>query len=169
MHGYDESVEVSVDGGGSWQIPARPRGANACYLDELVVLSPTTVLLVEGGPDEAGFHPLLISQDAGITWTDVALPPISTRDGDPAMPSNLQILPNGSLLAHASTLAAWTLLPPLASSWCPIDPTLLPASAQTLQFATDRLWWLSQGDAGAMPRVGSIPLSALGCDQPESE
>jgi len=166
MHGYDQTLYFSLDGGRTWASPDWPRGVNACNPNQLAALSPSTAALVSGGIEEGGTFPLRLSLDGGRTWQVVGLPPLPP----PATPGvflGLQLLPDGRLLATDGR-AAWYLLAPGTSQWCRAIPGTLPASTRIVQVVGDQLWWLEaaggQGTGnGALPVPHNLPLADLAC------
>jgi hypothetical protein len=114
-------------------------------------------LLVTNGAD----FPLQYSQDGGQTWQAVALPAIPGVDPTGEQTPGLQILPDGSLLAHPEG-AAWKMLMPGAAAWCGLDKVSLPDSTNDLLAAGGNLWWLNADANGALTPA-RVPLSALKC------
>lgn len=166
MHGYDQTLYFSPDGGRTWASPDWPRGANACNPNQLAALSPSMVVLASGGIEEGGAFPLRLSLDGGRTWQAVGLPPLPP----PATPGvflGLQLLPDGRLLATDGH-TVWYLLAPGMSQWCRAIPGTLPASTRIVQVAGDQLWWLeATRDRGAgndaRPVPHNLSLADLAC------
>ncbi len=162
MHGYDQTLYFSLDGGRTWASPDWPRGVNACNPNQLAALSPSMVALASGGIEEGGTFPLRLSIDGGRTWQVIGLPPLPP----PATPGvflGLQLLPDGRLLATDGH-SAWYLLAPGTSQWCRVIPGTLPASTRIVQVAGDQLWWLeAAADQGARPVPHNLSLADLAC------
>ncbi|GEM_PF-579087 len=157
--GSPQAIRFSLDGGRHWAAPAWPDRVNACGLHELAGLAIRGALLLGGD-----LSPLLLSNDGGRTWQNVALPPLQAPPGAAAGFPGLQLLPNGSLLASG---AFWQLLLPGASSWCRVPTGVLPPVNGDPQVIGDRLWWLQGGPGPHDPEqplsARSIPLGRLHC------
>jgi hypothetical protein len=153
MHGYPQPLLVSPDGA-SFVSSDWPSGANGCDANELASFEPTTVLLLSG---RASF-PVVLSRDRGQSWQAIALPPLPGDAGGAAQYPDLQLLPNGALLAHA---AAWQLLAAGADAWCGVDPALLPTATIRVDLAAGRLWWYD-GAATAPLSVDAADIVCAG-------
>lgn len=157
MHAYPQPIQRSADGGRTWSTGIQ---VNACWLNEIVALSGSDVLLVSGRTPVG----LRVSRDGGATWQDVALPPLpgTPRDAMPLWPG-LQVLPNGSLLAFAAGPHAQRamVLAPRARSWCAAGPGMPTMLADDAQVEDGRLWLLAR--PGPQQSAVSVPLVALRC------
>jgi hypothetical protein len=154
MHGYPQPLLVSPDGGASFVAPDWPSGANGCDANELISFDPTTVLLLSGRDP----FPLVLSRDGGQSWQAIALPPLPDDAGGPSRYPDLQLLPNGALLAHAAT---WQLLAAGADAWCGVDSALLPPATVRVDLAAGRLWWYD-GAATAPLSVDATDIACTG-------
>jgi hypothetical protein len=159
MHGYEQPIELSADGGRSWVQLGWPDGANACETNELATLGPKRIALLSGRAD----YPVRISDDGGRTWQAVGLPPLPDSNGDAFFPG-LQILPDGTLLVQQLANGGWYLLAPGASNWCALAGSGLPsAAAMAVQPIGDRLWWQESGSAPGAVTPKNLPLADLRC------
>jgi hypothetical protein len=71
------------------------------------------------GPAQPARTPCFRSRtDLGATWKDIALPPLQGPPGSYPSYGDLQLLPNGTLLAVAG---GWNLLKPGASTRCSVN------------------------------------------------
>lgn len=118
----NQFLEVSVDRGATWRLASGVDRLNVCAPIHLAGLPDGRLLLM--GVAE---HPLQVSGDLGSTWKDIALPPLQGPPGSYPSYGDLQLLPNGTLLAVAG---GWNLLRPGATAWCSVNlpvPTSGPA------------------------------------------
>ncbi len=157
-----QAVVASQDGGKTWAtgpaVELRMPGPNA--LAGYAGAPGSTVVLISGGSD----FPVQISSDGGQSWRAVSVPalPGSSAEGTPF--PELQILPDGSLMALPDG-GSWQMLAAGAATWCEVKASGLPETAVTFQGIGDRLWWLPQNEAssGAVPAPASLPLANLKC------
>jgi len=161
MHGYPQRVEVSLDRGQSWQTAALPETPDACGPHSLVALSATTVLAISARSENTNNN-VAVSTDGGTTWQSVILPPLPDQPGALFFATDLQTLPNGSLLAN--TGHGWWLLAPGAQSWCAVGNDVLPADIDHVWQAIGALWWFPQQENG-LPAETPVAISpgALAC------
>src|SRR5262249_39176903 len=69
VHGFLHAILFSSDQGATWTTrPALP-GTRACNFAQLVALSPTALIVVDGGPEEDGIFAVRVSRDSGLTWS----------------------------------------------------------------------------------------------------
>jgi hypothetical protein len=140
MHGYPQPIEVSLDGGQSWRRADLSSMPDACGPHALVALSATTVLAISARSEDG--NNLAISTDSGATWQSVALPLLPDQPGTFFFATDLQLLPDGSLLAGSGR--GWWLLRPGAQSWCAVADDVLPADTDRVWQAIGALWWFPQ-------------------------
>ncbi len=171
MHDYPQPIEVSSDGGRTWQALNAAFGspqndiANGCDLNELVGLSATRALLV--GRDIHSSASVRVTDDGGRTWTPVSLPALPS--GTNPAPGGVQMLPDGALIAVVSGQASTPpvdLLAPGATSWCTVPGVTISGTytdPSTLQPAGSRLIWLEQSSSGGVPALKSVALSSVHC------
>jgi hypothetical protein len=162
--GY-QSLLRSTDGGRHWE--AAPVAAGAvptCSFAEVVDLTRSEVLLVGavGFIGYAGLYPLLLSRDGGASWQVVSLPALPGHSGvEWGQPSpDLVVRPDGGVLYFGQP--SWYLLPPRASTWCPVAG-LPPGAANasdgippSLTVIGTELWWL---DLESLTSISAFHLS----------
>jgi photosystem II stability/assembly factor-like uncharacterized protein len=147
-------IYVSTDNGETWQGSASPVELRLQGPNELVAYSRGTVLLISG----TGDYPLRFSQDGGLSWQTLGLPPLPVSDFPGKFPG-LQLLSAGNFIAMTSSSGSWATLPSQGRSWCPFPHTPMPGIAVTLRFSGDRILWF---DASTQT-LGSAPLDELFC------
>lgn len=156
-----EDIELSTDGGKNWSATSWPDGASACTTSELIAFGDGGLALL----DETSTYPLLVSRDAGLSWTAIGLPPFPQPPEGFAAPSGLGILPDGSLL---STGGGWFLLKSGASAWCAVanPPWQMNPGVSAPVVANGRLWALvppSELHSMAPSSLQSYPLDRITC------
>lgn len=158
-----QSIFHSQDGGQSWSAVAPPVELRAPAPNQLVALSKTEILIVAGGISLAALDeeiPVVRrSQDAGLSWQPVSLPPLSTEEGYTDYYPGLQYVSDHTFLAQSPEGSSWYWLPPELPIWCPVNSDLLPAYPVLLQNAVDRLWWVNQ----ETQKAESLSIADLGC------
>jgi hypothetical protein len=155
MHEYLQPLLVSLNGGARFAQPSWPDAGNGCFLNELVTLSASNLLLLRG-QDE---FPLVASSDGGASWQTLALPPLPSTSQFDLRYDGLQMLPNGALIARGTD--GWYLLSPAAASWCGIDSALLSADASLVQADGPTVWVFTNFDGHAAPTA--IDAATLLC------
>ena len=170
MHEYPQPLLISSDGGQSFGVPTWPASANGCETNEVVALSPTSVLLLRGRDP----FPAVISNDGGATWQALALPALPGAPLYDTGFNDLHMLPSGALLASgesgsslpmgilpAGQADVWYLLPPGATAWCAVDSALLPGNAAGVQVVGMQVWVFPPIDGSALP--AAIDAGSLTC------
>ncbi|MHB1505282.1 MAG: hypothetical protein ACYCO4_03345 [Sulfobacillus sp.] len=157
--GYPQPLELSANGGSTWQSPAWP---SQVILNqgpsELVALSSSRALLLSG----ASQYILRLTTDGGQSWQNIALPPEPNYQNGAAGLTDAVILPNGSLLAEDPNTQSWILLPARQSAWCAV--TAMPTGFVSPPIVVgSRLWYVSGSANGSQEAVSSTPLSAIRC------
>jgi hypothetical protein len=106
-----------------WSSPSWPSSLNSCFPQQLVVSTAHNLELL----DPSSEYPMLISTDAGRTWSYRALPLIKAANyGLDSVPASnaLVLAPDGSLFASVTTTSGDSQelfrLSPSASAWCEI-------------------------------------------------
>lgn len=150
-----QAVQVSNDGGKTWE-PSGPT-VELRLLDpkELVAFSPDTAALVAGSQD----FPLQVTQDGGKTWQVIGLPALPGTSGEPPQFSGLQILPDGSLIALVQENSSWMRLDPQTQNWCQLSSNTLPQGPALILAQGDQAWWVAESGE----RLQHAPLSAFSC------
>jgi len=158
-----QNVIYSTDNGQTWSLPnsASPVEIRASQPNQLITLSQLEVALVSGRKYAPPFQ---LSKDGGRSWNIVTLPNLPENlDLDSPFPG-LQMLPNGSLLAH-STLQ-WYLLATEKQEWCALSGSWLPqpqdlrnsGRLEPFRVISDRLWWFDKSQ-----QPNNTPLKNLSC------
>ncbi len=157
--GYAQSLELSVNGGGSWKSPAWPSQVTLNQgPSQLVALTSSRALLLSGSSQ----YLLRLTKDGGQTWQNIALPPVPDAQNGAFGLNDALILPSGALLARDPNGQSWILLEPGQSAWCTL--TGLPSGFVSQPVATSgRLWYVAGSATGSGEAVTSTPLSAIHC------
>lgn len=160
--GYAQSLELSVNGGGSWKSPAWPSQVTLNQgPSQLVALTSSRALLLSGSSQ----YVLTLTTDGGQTWQNIALPPVPNAQNGATGLNDALILPSGALLANdpnGPNGQSWILLEPGQSAWCTL--TALPSGFVSQPVAASgRLWYVSGSANGGGQTVTSTPLSAIHC------
>lgn len=158
-----QSVLLSSDQGQTWNYVEPPVELRAPPPNQLVAFSDKEAAIVSGsiilGISEKEAYPLRLTQDGGLNWEAIPMPPPPLQERDLIYYPGLQVLPDGSLISQTSETNDWVLLPPSSQNWCPISSNDLPSYPILLQAIGDRLWWVNS-DKG---QAEQIPLSEISC------
>jgi hypothetical protein len=144
----------SSDGGKTWASSGISVELREVTPGELAALSDKEAILISS----AGDFPLRMTQDGGQTWQVVSLPSLPGNDSSGPLFSDLQALPDGSLLAQSSD-QTWFKLSPGAQNWCALGKANLPSSGERMRASGSELWWLAT-EGGKLEQT---PLSSLTC------
>jgi hypothetical protein len=150
-----QSVFASTDDGDTWIDPGLTVELRAAAPNQLAAFSETSAALLSGASE----YPLRVTQDGGITWQPMELPPLPGSQAGGFGYPGLQILPDGGLLALNGDSTGWVLLPSGAQDWCPLGDSSLPNFPLLLQAAAGQLWWLSPESE----QLQSLPLGEVAC------
>jgi hypothetical protein len=157
-----QGILVSSDRGQTWSVVDPPVELRAPSPNQLAAFSDQEIAIISGSSaltTESEAPPLRLSEDSGLTWQMVALPPISLENADLNYYPGLQILPDESFLAQSPESSTWFWLSSSDSIWCPINSDDLPIYPVLLQSVADQLWWVDPEDNEAR----HISLSEITC------
>jgi photosystem II stability/assembly factor-like uncharacterized protein len=160
-----QSILLSLDQGQTWSFVEPPVELRAPPPNQLVAFSNKEVAIISGsillGISEQEADPLRITQDGGLTWEAILLPPPLFQETDFVYYPGLQILPDRSLISQTSERNDWLLLPPSSQNWCPISSHNLPSYPVLLQAIGDQLWWVNS-DTGQAEQITLTEISCAG-------
>ena len=142
-----QTIFSSSDGGNTWSTVEPPVELRTPAPNQLVALSDHEIVLISGsiglsavGPEA---QPLRYSQDGGLNWQKIELPPLASKDTDTIYFPGLQILPDESYLTQNLESSTWMWISPNYPIWCPVNTDRLPLIPQLLQSVGGRLWWVN--------------------------
>jgi len=157
-----QGILVSSDAGQTWSAVYPPAELRAPSPNQLAAFSDQEIAIISGSSalaTESEAPPLRLSEDSGLTWQVVALPPISHEDSDLNYYPGLQILPDESYLSQSPESSTWLWLSSDNPIWCPVNTDELPNYPVLLQSVADQLWWVDPEDNEAQ----HISLSEITC------
>jgi hypothetical protein len=99
-----QSVYTSIDNGGTWIDPGQTVELRAAAPNQLAAFSETSAALLSGASE----YPLRVTQDGGITWQPMDLPPLPGSQAGGFGYPGLQILPDGVSLALNADSTGWS-------------------------------------------------------------
>jgi hypothetical protein len=157
-----QGILVSSNTGKTWSSIDPPVELRAPSPNQLAAFSEQEIAIISGSialSSEPEAFPLRLSEDSGLTWQVITLPPISFEDADLNYYPGLQILPDESFLSQSPENSAWLWLSPDNPIWCPVNTDKLPTYPVLLQSVSDQLWWVDPEDNEAQ----HISLSEITC------
>ena len=151
----------------AWGTTTWVSAVDGCASQELAVTAAHQLALL----DPASSYPLLVSDDGGRTWHDVALPALSGLSAAPTTyGADLALAPDGSVLAQlrSPSTGAWSLwrLTPRATRWCAVRASLpRPLGAMSpIRVAGEDLVWTATAPSSTSARNVRLPLARLTCE-----
>ena len=157
-----QGMLVSSNTGKTWLSIDPPVELRAPSPNQFAAFSEQEIAIISGSIElssEPDAQPLRISEDSGLTWQVITLPPISFEDAELDYYPGLQILPDESFLSQSPESSAWLWLSPDNPIWCPVNTNKLPTYPVLLQNVSDQLWWVDPEDNEAQ----HISLSEITC------
>jgi hypothetical protein len=142
-----QTILSSSDGGNTWLTIAPPVELRTPAPNQLVAFSDHEIVIISGSiglsSDEPEAQAVRYSQDSGLNWQKIELPPLSSDGSDTNYFPGLQILPDESYLTQDLESSTWLWMSPSYPIWCPVNTDRLPPVPQLLQSVGDRLWWVN--------------------------
>jgi hypothetical protein len=157
-----QGILLSSDRGQTWSAVNPPVELRAPSPNQLAAFSDQEIAILSGSSalaTESEAPPLRLSEDSGLTWQVVALPPTSLEDSDLNYYPGLQILPDESYISQSPESSIWFWLSKDNPIWCPIKSNDLPSFPVLLQNVADQLWWVDPENNEAQ----HISLSEITC------
>jgi hypothetical protein len=159
-----QEILSSSDGGSTWESVDPPIELRAPAPNQLVAFSDYDIAIVSGSiglaDSDLDASPLRLSQDKGLRFQPIELPPLASNEIESNYFPGLQLLPDESYLSQDPETSAWFRLNPEQPTWCRLDVDSLPPIPQLLQYAGGKLWWTND----EINQIEYILLSELGCE-----
>jgi hypothetical protein len=158
-----QKILSSLDGGDTWSSIEPPVELRTPAPNQLVALSDHEIMIISGSiglsTSEPEAQPLRYSNNNGLNWQMIEIPPLVSEGAKTSYFPGLQILPDESYITQDLESSTWLWLSPSSPIWCPVDTDRLPAVPQLLQSVGDQLWWVNEESNQAE----HISLSEITC------
>ncbi len=158
-----QEIFISSDSGQTWSTVDPPVELRLPAPNQLVAFSDHEIAIISGSiaysTPGTETPPIRYSENSGLQWQRLDLPPLSAEGSEVNYYPGLQILPDESYLTQDPEIGDWLWTSPTLSTWCRVNIEQLPLVPQLLQSVGDHLWWV---DAESnLPE--HIPFSDITC------